>query len=82
MEKDKDNKKLTSSIKSVGMEQVKKMSEWEKEHPDYMNNPELEIWQKMLESVSGGKQDEIHKNVHKIKKELGKVVDIKEELNK
>ena len=81
-EKDKDNKKLTSSIKSVGMEQVKKMSEWEKEHPDYMNNPkELEIWQKMLESVSGGaNKDEIHKNVHKIKKELGKVVDIKEEL--
>ena len=83
-EKDKDNQKLTSSIKSVGMEQVKKMSEWEKEHPDYMNNPqELEEWQKMLENVSGGiNQDEMHKNVHKIKKELGKVVDIKEELNK
>ena len=83
-EKDKDNIKLTSSIKSVGMEQVKKMTQWEKEHPDYMNNPkELEIWQKMLESVSGGaNKDEMHKNVHKIKKELGKVVDIKEELVK
>jgi hypothetical protein len=83
-EKDKDNKKLTSSIKSVGMEQVKKMSEWEKEHPDYMNNPdELEEWQKMLENVSGGiNKDEMHKNVQKIKKQLGKVVDIKEELNK
>ena len=82
-EKDKDNIKLTSSIKSVGMEQVKKMSEWEKDHPDYMNNPkELEIWQKMLENVSGGaNKDEIKKNEHKIKKELGKVVDIKEELN-
>ena len=81
-EKDKDNIKLTSSIKSVGMEQVKKMTEWEKEHPDYMNNPkELEIWQTMLESVSGGvNKDEIKKNEHKIKKELGKVVDIKEEL--
>ena len=81
-EKDKDNIKLTSSIKSVGMEQVKKMSEWEKDHPDYMNNPkELEIWQKMLENVSGGaNKDEIKKNEHKIKKELGKVVDIKEEL--
>jgi len=81
-EKDKDNIKLTTSIKSVGMEQVKKMAEWEKEHPDYMNNPqELEIWQTMLESVSGGvNKDEIKKNEHKIKKELGKVVDIKEEL--
>jgi len=81
-EKDKDNIKLTTSIKSVGMEQVKKMAEWEKEHPDYMNNPkELEIWQTMLESVSGGvNKNEIKKNEHKIKKELGKVVDIKEEL--
>jgi len=82
-EKDKDNIKLTSSIKSVGMEQVKKMSEWEKDHPNYINNPkELKVWQTMLESVSGGvNQDEISKNEHKIKKELGKVVDIKAELN-
>ena len=82
-EKDKDNIKLTSSIKSVGMEQVKKMSEWEKYHPNYINNPkELKVWQTMLESVSGGvNQDEIKKNEHKIKKELGKVVDIKEELS-
>ena len=81
-EKDEDNIKLTTSIKSVGMEQVKKMSVWEKEHPNYMNNPkELAIWQTMLESVSGGvNKDEIKKNEHKIKKELGKVVDIKEEL--
>jgi hypothetical protein len=82
-EKDKNNIKLTSSIKSVGMEQVKKMSEWEKDHPNYMCNPkELKVWQTMLESVSGGiNQGEINKNEHKIKKELGKAVDIKEELN-
>jgi len=82
-EKDKNNIKLTSSIKSVGMEQVKKMSEWEKDHPNYMSNPkELKVWQTMLESVSGGiNQGEINKNEHKIKKELGKAVDIKEELN-
>jgi|TARA_B110000858_G_scaffold86760_2_gene100240 hypothetical protein len=81
-EKDKNNIKLTSSIKSVGMEQVKKMSEWEKDHPNYMSNPkELKVWQTMLESVSGGiNQGEINKNEHKIKKELGKAVDIKEEL--
>ena len=46
------------------------MTEWEKEHPDYMNNPqELEIWQKMLESVSGGvNKDEIRKMNIKSKK--------------
>ena len=81
-EKDKDNTKLTSSIKSVGMEQVKKMTQWEKEHPNYMNNPdELEEWQKILENVSGGvNKNEVIKNQIKIKKELCKVVDIKDEL--
>ena len=81
-EKDKDNTKLTSSIKSVGMEQVKKMAQWEKEHPNYMKNPdELEEWQKILENVSGGvNKNEIIKNQTKIKKELCKVVDIKDEL--
>ena len=81
-EKDKDNTKLTSSIKSVGMEQVKKMAQWEKEHPNYMKNPdELEEWQKILENVSGGvNKNEVIKNQTKIKKELCKVVDIKDEL--
>mgnify|MGYP001414658223 CR=1 FL=1 len=81
-EKDKDNTKLTSSIKSVGMEQVKKMTQWEKEHPNYMNNPdELEEWQKILENISGGvNKNEVIKNQIKIKKELCKIVDIKDEL--
>jgi hypothetical protein len=81
-EKDEDNTKLTSSIKSVGMEQVKKMAQWEKEHPNYMKNPdELEEWQKILENVSGGvNKNEVIKNQTKIKKELCKVVDIKDEL--
>ena len=81
-EKDNDNVKLTNSIKNVGMEQVKKMTTWEKKHPDYMKNPgELNEWQKMLENISGGINEfEIKKNQSKIQKELCKVVDIKEEL--
>jgi len=81
-EKDNDNVKLTNSIKNVGMEQVKKMTTWEEEHPDYMNNPaELNEWQKMLENISGGINDfEIKKNQSKIQKELCKAVDINVEL--
>lgn len=81
-EKDNDNVKLTNSIKNVGMEQVKKMTTWEKKHPDYMKNPEeLNEWQKMLENISGGINEfEIKKNQSKIQKELCKVVDIKDEL--
>ena len=81
-EKDKDNKKLTTSIKNVGMEQVKKMTTWEEEHPNYMKNPnELNEWQKMLENISGGiNEGERKKNQSKIQRELGKAVDIKEGL--
>ena len=82
-EKDAHNIKLTNSIKNVGMEQVKIMTEWEQEHPNYMNNAEeLKEWQNILENVSGGiNKDEVKKNQSKIQKELGKAVDIKEELN-
>ena len=47
----------------------------------FNNKKELESWKTMLERGSGGgNKDEIKKNEHKIKKELRKVVDIKEEL--
>lgn len=80
--KDKNNEKIKKSIKDVKLQQVKKMNEWEKNNPDYQKDPKkLQEWQNMLENVSGGVNDaEKNKNDTKIQKELGKIVDIKEEL--
>ena len=80
--KDKNNEKIKKSIKDVKLQQVKQMNEWEKNNPDYQKDPKkLQEWQNMLENVSGGVNDaEKNKNDTKIQKELGKIVDIKEEL--
>lgn len=80
--KDEDHEKLTKSIKAVSNIQVKKMSDWEKQNPDYMKNPQKsDKWSKMLDSVIAGENnEEVKKNETKIKKILGKAVDIKDEL--
>ena len=80
--KDEDHEKLTESIKAVSNIQVKKMTDWEKQNPDYTKDPEKsDKWSKMLDSVIAGENSqEVKKNETKIKKILGKVVDIKEEL--
>lgn len=80
--KDEDHEKLTESIKAVSNIQVKKMTDWEKQNPDYTKDPQKsDKWSKMLDSVIAGENSkEVKKNETKIKKILGKVVDIKEEL--
>jgi len=80
--KDEDHEKLTESIKAVSNIQVKKMTDWEKQNPDYTKDPQKsDKWSKMLDSVIAGENSqEVKKNETKIKKILGKAVDIKEEL--
>ena len=58
------------------------MTDWEKQNPDYTKDPQKsDKWSKMLDSVIAGENSkEVKKNETKIKKILGKVVDIKEEL--
>ena len=82
--KDDNNVKLTNSIKSVGMEQVKTLTEWEKLHPTFQEDPALLTeWQTTLSKLTPGQDTkESQKNYTKIKKELCKAVDIKPELMK
>ena len=82
--KDENNVKLTNSIKCVGVEQVKTLSEWEKLHPTFQEDPALLTeWQTTLSKLTPGQDTkESQKNYTKIKKELCKVVDIKPELTK
>ena len=83
-ETDKNNIKITNSIKNVGMEQVKKLSEWEKINPTFQEDGHLlSEWQETIINITAGvNSQEIQKNEEKIKKEIGKVVDIKPELIK
>ena len=82
--KDENNVKITDSIKSVGMEQVKTLSEWEKLNPTFQEDSKLLTeWQTTLSKLTPGQSSkETQKNYIKIKKELCKAVDIKLELTK
>ena len=82
--KDDNNVKLTNSIKNVGMEQVKTLTEWEKLHPNYKDDPVLLTeWQTTFGNLTPGiNSKETEKNYTKIKRELCYAVDIKPELTK
>ena len=78
---DSSDAKIENTIKNIQNEHVKKLSEWEKLHPNFQEDPALlEEWQSTLENISGGTKKEQVKNQSKIKKEISKLVDITKEL--
>lgn len=78
---DNSNVKIEKTIKNIQSEHIKKLSEWEKLHPKFQEDPELlEEWQSILENISGGTKQELEKNKTKIKKEISKLVDINKEI--
>ena len=83
-EPDKNNVKITNTIRNISTEQVKALNEWEALNPNFQENKELlSEWQNMINNITGGdNSQEISKNINKIKKEVGKVVYITEELKK
>ena len=71
-EKD-DGTQVDVALQMVKYKQLKALTQWESEHPNFQNNPkELEEWQMFLEQMSDGtdlKQKQrnkkaIHKNLH------------------
>ena len=47
--KDKNNEKIDKTIKTIKRKQTIKLTEWEKMHPNFRNNPtELKEWQQLL----------------------------------
>ena len=81
---DKNNVKITNTIKNISKEQVKALNEWEELNPGFEEDKALLYeWQNMIENITGGdNSQEMTKNLNKIKKEVGKVVDISLELKK
>jgi hypothetical protein len=72
---DEDKSLLTNAIKHVAHKNMKQISEWTKEHPEYndsesrQNDKYLKI---VCESMSGGSQEETNKNYNKIIKNIAK----------
>ena len=77
--KDKNNEKIDKTIDSVTVKQIKQLKEWEKEHPNYLQNDRLlHEWHTMIQQIMGGTASEFNKNKEQIKKSLGNQIEIKD----
>lgn len=67
-EKDNNGEKIDKTIYNIKMKQAKKLSEWEKLHPNYTSDPKLlDEWQNMLNSMT---EDTSNDSTSKIKMAL------------
>ena len=79
-EKDKNHQKIDKTIEDITVKQIKRIKEWEKQHPDYLHNDKLlQEWHKMIQQMTGS-GDEVERLKHKdqIKKSLGNSIEIKD----
>ena len=66
--RDDNSNKIDQTINNIKLKQTYKLTEWEKLHPNYQNNPdELHEWQMMLASMT---EDTTSENPTKIKTAL------------
>jgi len=80
--RDQKHNKINSTIENVAMLQIKKIKQWEKEHPNYLNNEaQLMEWHSLVHAMMGGDTEEERiKYSSSIKKQLSNTVDMKNEL--
>ena len=76
-----DGSQISNVVTDTKFKLVKSLSEWEKENPDYTNDPKkLDTWQKSLSAISP--EPSIKEKCDKaIKKKLAKLASIKEAMN-
>ena len=75
-EKDKANAKIDKTIEDITVKQIKRIKEWEKKHPDYLQNEKLlQEWHRMIQQITGS-GEELQKE--QIKKSLGNTIEIKD----
>ena len=79
--KDSNNEKIDETIYNIKMKQTRQLTEWEKLHPNYVNDPELlNEWQQMLNNMT----EDINqptKMKDKLKRNIAEHIQIKEALS-
>ena len=78
--KDGAHEKIDKSIEDITVKQIKRIKEWEKNHPNYLQNEKLlQEWHTMIQQIMGGGEDvERARNKEQIKKSLGTTIEIKD----
>ena len=78
--KDKDHTKLDKSIKSITKKQILHIKEWEKQHPNFLDNDALtDEWNKLILNMMGGDSNKSsERNRENIKKNICGNICVKE----
>ena len=79
-EKDNQHEKIDSSISNIQLKQIKKIKEWEQEHPNYLKDESLlQMWHDMIHQIMGPSDDATReKNKELIKKNIGTTVELRD----
>ena len=78
--KDSNNEKIDETIYNIKMKQTSKLTDWEKLHPNYVQDPKLlNEWQQILNSMTEetGQRDKIKE---KLKRNIAEHIQIKQAL--
>ena len=79
--KDSNNEKIDNTIYNIKMKQTRQLTEWEKLHPNYVNDPELlNEWQQMLNNMTED-VNQPTKMKDKLKRNIAEHIHIKEALS-
>lgn len=81
-EKDNKNIKLDKSINDLALKQIKKIKDWEQQHPKYAESQELLMeWHTMVNAVMGGEIGKSNaKTSESIKREIGQNVKLSNDM--
>ena len=79
-EKDTKHSKIDKSIGDIMLKQIKKIRHWEDANPNFMHDENLRnTWNKMIQQTLGGaSDDEMKKNKTNIKKEVSKIIEVRD----
>ena len=75
-----DGTEVDNAVREVKFKQLSKINEWEKNNPNFQEDPEMmKEWEKMISNFDSGKnKKEKDKNCKVIKKKLAEAVNIKD----
>ena len=79
-DKDKANAKIDKTIEDITVKQIKRIKEWEKQHPNYLHNDKLlQEWHRMIQQITGSGDEAIReRSKEQIKKSIGNTIEIKD----
>ncbi len=80
--KDKDNKKIDSTITNIKLKQSKSITEWEKLHPTYKEDPNLrDEWCAILAGITEGDTGDVRKEKLALKRRIANYMELKQAMS-